>query len=289
MNYRHHFHAGNFADVFKHTLLVGLLRAMQRKEKGFLFLDTHAGRGGYDLEATVPGRTPEWPGGIGRLWEARDLPAGLADYVELVRTFNDRKGGAAAGPRFYPGSPWLARLVARPQDRLALVELREDDAEALAADLGKSGRVSVRQMNGYTALKALLPPPERRALVLIDPPYEQKQESAEIVDGLAAALRRLPGGTYGIWYPLTERTRDGAGPEAVRALALPPTWFVELAVAGGDSPLRMKGCGMLVVNPPWQFESTIAPVLRALVSRLGIDASAGERTGWLVTEAGGPG
>jgi 23S rRNA (adenine2030-N6)-methyltransferase len=285
MNYRHSFHAGNYGDVFKHTLLVVLLRALQRKDKGFLYLDTHAGRGAYDLRA-APGRTdrpPEWPQGIGRLWNAADLPPPLADYVALVRQFNERAGAGRGQLRFYPGSPWLASLVRRPQDRLALWERQPDEAGALRMEFARRRRVAVEWGDGYGALRAALPPPERRALVLIDPPFEDKDEFDTIFSALREGLRRFPSGVYAVWYPVTERTRADAFHAALRALAPPPTLWAELAVTT-DPRVRMKACGLLVLNPPWRLADDLAPLLPVLADRLGLDGGAAARCGWLVPE-----
>ena len=289
MNYRHHFHAGNFADVFKHVLLVQLLRAMQRKEKGFLYLDTHAGRGGYDLSVPADlgdGRTrePEYPAGIGRLWGAAALPAVLGDYVGLVRRYQDRQGETGPELKFYPGSPWIAKLLLRPQDRMALCELRPDDAEALDFAFARETRVTVQVLDGYTGLKALLPPPEKRALVLIDPPYEDKGEVAGILRGLADGLRRLPGAVFAVWYPITERAGVEEFQRGLRDLPLPPTLYAEINVAGAGSALRMKGCGLLVLNPPWQIDAEIRAGLPALVERLSVDPGASADCAWLVPE-----
>ncbi|MDQ5980425.1 MAG: rRNA (adenine2030-N6)-methyltransferase [Verrucomicrobiota bacterium] len=288
MNYRHHYHAGNHADVFKHVLLLQLIRAMQRKEKGFLYLDTHAGRGGYDL--TLPSvlpdgreREPEYPAGIGRLWAEAGLPAAVSDYLAVVRRFNDRKGGQGDALQFYPGSPWLARLLMRPQDRMALCELRADDAEALDLEFAREKGVRVLALDGYTGLKAQLPPPEKRALVLIDPPFESKGEFADIERGVAEALRRLPGAVIAIWYPITERARTEAFQQTLKALAV-PALFAELNIAGDGSQLRMKGSGLLVLNPPWQIEQEFRSVLPALLERLRIDAGATATCAWLVPE-----
>ncbi len=288
MNYRHHYHAGNYADVFKHVLLLQLIRAMQRKEKGFLYLDTHAGRGSYDL--TIPSalpdgrsREPEHPAGIGRLWTAAGLPAAVNDYLAWVRRFNERKGGPGDALQFYPGSPWLARLLMRPQDRMVLCELRADDAEALDLEFAREKGVKVLALDGYTGLKAQLPPPEKRALVLIDPPFESKGEFADIERGVAEALRRLPGAVIAIWYPITERARTDAFQQALRALAV-PALFAELNIAGDGSLLRMKGSGLLVLNPPWQIEQEFQSVLPALLEHLRVDARAAATCGWLVPE-----
>lgn len=290
MNYRHHYHAGNYADVFKHALLLPLLRGLQRKEKGFLYLDTHAGRGGYDLSTTteLPGgreRPPEWPQGIGRLWNETALPASLASYVEVVRAFNARQGAPATELGYYPGSPWIAQAALRPQDRSALCELRADDAEALAEDFRRQPNVSVYAMDGYTALRAMLPPLEKRALVLIDPPFESATEFADILAGLREALRRFPSGTYAVWYPVTERARSELFLQELTALApTTPTLVAELQITGEATQIRMKGCGLVVLNPPWQIEADFRALLPELVERLKLDAGATTRLHWLVPE-----
>lgn len=288
MNYRHHYHAGNYADVFKHVLLLLLMRAMQRKEKGFLYLDTHAGRGAYDLSLPpqLPDgrmRAPEHPSGIGRFREPGGLPAAVGDYLELVRQFNERRGGTAGELRHYPGSPWIARLLARPQDRLVLCELRPDDAETLEIDFARSPGVKVLAMDGYTGLKAQLPPPEKRALVLIDPPFESKEEFAGIEQGVREALRRLPGAVIAVWYPITERARTDAFRQTLEALQA-PALYAEIEIAGDGSQLRMKGCGLLVLNPPWKADEEFRAVLPALVERLKVDAGARAQCAWLVPD-----
>lgn len=289
MNYRHHYHAGNYADVFKHALLLLLVRGMQRKDKGFLYLDTHAGRGGYDLSATtvLPDgreRPPEHPQGIGRFWAAEGLPAPLADYVATVRAFNERRGGAAGELTYYPGSPWIAQSLLREQDRAALCELREDDAEALAIDFGRQANVSVHPMDGYTAVKAMLPPPEKRALVLIDPPFESATEFADILTALREGLKRFPSGVYAVWYPITERARSEMFLQDLLALGPPPALVAELRIAADAAAVRMKGCGLLVLNPPWRIDEEFRAVLPELVRRLGIDDGAFGRVSWLVPE-----
>ncbi len=288
MNYRHHYHAGNYADVFKHALLLLLIRAMQRKEKGFLYLDTHAGRGGYDLSmpSVLPdgrSREPEYPAGIGRLWGAQDLPPALNDYLELVRRFNDRNGATGEELKFYPGSPWIAKLLLRPQDRMALCELRPDDAEALDFEFARESRVKVEVIDGYTGLKAMLPPPEKRALVLIDPPFETKKEFADIARGLKDALKRLPGAVIAVWYPITERARTEEFHHALLELAT-PTLFAEVNIAGAESLLKMKGCGLLILNPPWQIDREIRALLPVLRERLRAEPGASADCGWIVPE-----
>jgi 23S rRNA (adenine2030-N6)-methyltransferase len=296
MNYRHQYHAGNYADVFKHVLMRLLLAGLMRKEKGFLYLDTHAGRGGYDLETTtvLPDgrkRDAEWPQGIGRLWHEPGLPAALADYVAAVREYDRTKGGDGDELRHYPGSPEFARALLRPQDRSALCELREDDAEALDFACARAPRTTVQRMDGYTALRAMLPPPERRALVLIDPPFESTDEFADILRGLREGLKRFPSGVYAVWYPVTERARSERFLEKVQAVAAGaaaeriPALVAELQIAADSAPVRMKGCGLLVLNPPWRVESEFRAVLPELVRLLGVDAGAAGRVDWLVPEA----
>jgi 23S rRNA (adenine2030-N6)-methyltransferase len=290
MNYRHQFHAGNFADVMKHALLVALVRALQRKGKGFLALDTHAGRGRYDLEVAATGdslaRQPEWPEGIGRLWRQADagLPAALAAYLGLVRAYDHEGGNLTAAPRFYPGSPVLLHLLARPVDRLVLLEKHPAECAALRHELGGLPRVAVQEADGYLALRGMLPPSERRALVLIDPPYEAPDEFARIAGALAGGLRRFRSGVFAVWYPLTMRARVDEFLASVRAMDPPPTLAVELAIAGGDSPIKLKGCGLLVINPPWQFADEARTILDSLAGVMAREAGAGGRLEWIVRE-----
>jgi 23S rRNA (adenine2030-N6)-methyltransferase len=289
MNYRHQFHAGNFADVMKHVLLIQLVRALQQKPKGFLYLDTHAGRGRYDLAAADRGdslaRAPEWPDGIGRVWTQDGLAGPLQDYVELVRQFDREHGNGGASPRFYPGSPWIARLLARPEDRLALCEKHPAEHAALAEEFIFSPNPSVQAMDGYVGVRAMLPPRERRALVLIDPPFETPDEFAQIARALRESLGRLPGGVVAVWYPLTERARLEAFFGELRMLPLPPTLTLELTVAGEQSPLKLRGCGLLVVNPPWQFDRIAQPALRMLGDALALAPGGGGELEWLVPES----
>ncbi|MCX6944287.1 MAG: 23S rRNA (adenine(2030)-N(6))-methyltransferase RlmJ [Opitutales bacterium] len=288
MNYRHHFHAGNFADVMKHALLGRLLTALQRKEKGFLYLDTHAGRGGSDLTVAAQGdtlaRQPEYPQGIGRLWARPDLPEGLAEYVALVRKFAEQKGAPDDTLRYYPGSPWIAQLLARPQDRLVFCEKQPDERERLDLEFGRAARVQVSALDGYGAPRALLPPPERRALVLIDPPFEAQDEFARVARAVAEGLRRLPSAVYAIWYPLTERARVDAFFAELLALPLPPTLELELTVAGEQSALKMKGCGLVVINPPWQFDGEARRMLDWLAGALAQEPGGRAKSRWLVPE-----
>jgi len=265
VNYRHAFHAANYADVLKHALLVRLVRALQRKEKGLVFVDTHAGRGRYDLsrasQGDSKGRQPEWPGGIARLWGRRDAPPEIQDYLGIVRGYDRSQGNLTGVPRFYPGSPRIVRLVARPQDRLELWEKHPAECAALRNEFSGERRVSVHEADGYGAVRACLPPAERRALVLIDPPFEAPQEWSEVSAALGEGISRFPGGTYAVWYPLTGRARtdgflgwlEGAGA---------PSFAAELVV--DPAAPGMRGCGVAVVNPPWGFDGEARTILAYL-------------------------
>ena len=289
MNYRHRFHAGNFADVMKHALLVRLVRGMQQKEKGFLFLDTHAGRGRYDLAKASTGdaleRQPEWPGGIGKLWQTSlEPPSVLTEYLALVRDFDRRAGNLEPVPRFYPGSPWIGCLLARPVDRLALCEKHPAECAALRGEFGGVRRVSVHEVDGYGALRAMLPPPERRGLVLIDPPFEAQDEFAQISNALAAGMRRFPAGVYAIWYPLTTRARVADFLGGIAALQPRTALVIEVTIAPEDSLLKMKGCGIVVLNPPWLFEQDASSIVADLAIRLAQEPGGSSRVEWLVRE-----
>jgi 23S rRNA (adenine2030-N6)-methyltransferase len=278
VNYRHAYHAGNFADVLKHAILLRLLRSLQKKEKGLLFVDTHAGRGRYDLHLAAEGesraRTPEWPDGIGRLWDRGDAPAVIRDYLEVVRGYDRSQGNLAPGPRFYPGSPRLARLVAREQDRLELWEKHPAECAALSDEFHGERRVAVHEADGYGAMRACLPPPERRALVLIDPPFEAQDEWAQVSAAVGEAIARFPSGTYLIWYPLTGRARSDGFVDFLKGKAI-PSMSAELVV--NPSASRMTGCGVVLINPPWQFDEEAATILNYLAGVLYLsDGAQGE-------------
>jgi 23S rRNA (adenine2030-N6)-methyltransferase len=286
LNYRHHFHAGNFADVMKHALLVQLVRALERKPGGFFFLDTHAGGGSYDLARARQGgalaRVPEHPEGIGRLWARDDLPLALAEYVNLVRAFDPRNEGAPA-PRVYPGSPWIARKLMRPQDRMALCERQESEHLALSRSFAQEQRVSIQRMDGYVALRGMLPPPEKRSLALIDPPFESQDEIKQIIAALGEAVKRFPTGVFAIWYPLTGRVKAASLFDGLRDLPLlPPTLVADLIV--DPESARMNGCGLVVLNPPWGFDHEAETILKYLARALGQAKGASATVRWLATE-----
>jgi 23S rRNA (adenine2030-N6)-methyltransferase len=256
VNYRHAFHAGNFADCVKHALLVWLLRAMARKDKPFMVLDTHAGIGAYDLEATEAQRTGEAFGGIFRLLDAPE-PA-LADYLGVVRALG-----------LYPGSPAIAQALLRPGDRLVACELHPEDGAALRRRFARAPNVAVHLRDGYEAMTALLPPPERRGLVLIDPPYEAPDEFARLAETLRAAHARFATGVFVAWYPIKHRAPVRAFHTALRESGMRDIVAAEFLLREPLDAARLNGCGLLVINPPWQFEANAADILSALLAHLG--------------------
>lgn len=253
MNYRHAFHAGNFADCMKHALLVALLRAMARKPAPFFVLDTHAGTGHYDLAADQARRTNEAATGIFRL--LNDPPAALADYAGVVQ-----------GLGLYPGSPAIVRDLLRPDDRLACCELHPEDYADLKRLFRGDPQVAVHRRDAWEAIKALLPPQQKRGLILIDPPYEDPGEFARAAAGLTLAHRRFPSAVFAVWYPVKHRAPIRAFFEA---LPMRDIVAFELLLREPLDASRLNGCGLLIVNPPFQFEAEAKQILDALLARLG--------------------
>lgn len=279
MNYRHAYHAGNFADVVKHAVLVLLLRALRAKDKPFAVLDTHAGTGRYDLSSAAAQKTGEYRDGIARLLAAAVPPPLAVPYLDLVRAANAGRAELAV----YPGSPLLARALLRPGDRLVPVELHPEDAATLRALFRGDPQVAVHRRDGYEALKALLPPSERRGLVLIDPPFEAADEAERLIAGLRAAAARWPGGIYAVWYPIkarapVERFHAGLAMTGLRRLLL-----AELTVFAAEHPDRLNGCGLVLVNPPWRLDEQLRALLPGLQPVLARDGGRW-RLDWLVPE-----
>ena len=261
MNYRHAYHAGNFADVVKHALAAAIVQYLKGKEKPFRVIDTHAGRGRYELSGDEASRTSEHRDGIARLLAS---PAAhdplMADYVGAV---------TKEGPLVYPGSPLILRRLLRPQDRLSAYELHPAEAEALAAVFAGDIQVKTIELDGWLALGAHLPPKERRGLVLIDPPFEQPNEIERIVEGLAKAHRRWPSGIYAIWYPIkrpAERERLHAGLKSSGIARIVAAEFFREPFAREET---LVGSGLAVVNPPFTFPATAAAIMANLEQALG--------------------
>ncbi len=270
LSYRHAFHAGNHADVLKHLILVQLARHLAQKDKPFWYIDTHAGAGAYALDEGYATKLAEYRDGIGRLWQRPDLPPALADYVALVRSLNDD-----GRLRVYPGSPWLARQTLRTQDRLRLFELHSTDSELLAKNFSDlRDRVQVIAGDGFAGLRALLPPPPRRALVLIDPSYEIGSDYGGVVGALEEALHRFPTGTYVLWYPLLARPESRQLAGKLKRLPTAKWLHTTLSVRAVSGP-GMHGSGMFLINPPWTLAASLRETLPWLVDVLAQDAGAG--------------
>jgi 23S rRNA (adenine2030-N6)-methyltransferase len=262
MNYRHAYHAGNFADVMKHAVLCRVLTHLHGKPGAFRVIDTHAGAGVYDLGGVEAGKTLEWQDGIGRLIEAK-LPeparALLAPYLDAVAALNS--SGALT---VYPGSPALTRSLLRPQDRLVACELEPGAAAALSHTLRGDIRAKAVAIDGWTALNAYVPPKERRGLVLIDPPFEQGEEFSRLAQALAAAHRKWPTGHYLLWYPIKEQNEVAAFVRKLARLGIAKMLRMELIVETDAASTGLRGSGLVVVNPPWTLHDEIKVMLPAL-------------------------
>lgn len=280
MNYRHGFHAGNFADVLKHATLVALLGQLTAKDKPLVYLETHAGAGRYALNppGAADGRTPEYAEGVLPLLKARRVGDALLPYLQLVRQFN----GMPEHPlTVYPGSPLLAAASTREGDRLELCELQVDEAARLTAEFRGDGRVRVHQRDGYAALKALLPPDPRRGLVLIDPPFERADEHDAIVDALRDAVKRWAQGIYAVWYPIKRRADVQPLLRALAGLPVTRALTVELCVHSDDTALRLNGSGMAILNPPYRFDKVLGALLPELFKLLGQSRYGRHELRWL--------
>jgi 23S rRNA (adenine2030-N6)-methyltransferase len=261
MNYRHAYHAGNFADCVKHALFVALLRAMARKDKPFLILDTHAGIGRYDVSAGPAARTGEWRNGIEKVLAAR--PEALSDYVALI----DQLG-------LYPGSPAIAAALLRASDRLVACELHPEDAKALRTAFAGVPNVAIHERDGYTALRAFLPPPERRGLILIDPPYERPDEFPVLANALETAHEKFSTGVFAAWYPIKHRAPARSFFETLKLTRMKDVIAASFWLREPLDPARLNGCGLVIVNPPFRFAEAALPMLEAFVDVLG-EPSAG--------------
>jgi 23S rRNA (adenine2030-N6)-methyltransferase len=273
MNYRHAFHAGSFADVVKHAVLAALVERLKQKETAFRVIDTHAGAGFYDLTGDEAARTGEWREGIGRLYDLDLDPAvaaSLSPYLDAVRTAN---GGGTL--RRYPGSPWIVRHLLRRQDRLTVTELHPEAAKTLAGYFAGDRQVKVIALDGWLALGSFVPPKERRGLVLVDPPYEARDEFDQLADRFGEAYRRWPTGIYTLWYPVknlvaVDKLRLTLAASGIRRLLR-----AELTVCNRSTADRFNGAGLILCNAPWQFEAALEAILTGLCPILAEGPGAG--------------
>lgn len=278
MNYRHIFHAGNFADVVKHSVLALLLKSLHRKDTPFFYLETHAGAGRYDLTSEAAQKTGEYRDGILRLWHTPPLPE-LADYLAAVRAIN-----ADGTLHYYPGSPLIARFFLRPRDRMVLLELQPDESTQLKTAFVGDQQVTVSSQDGYAGLKALLPPKEKRGLVLIDPPYESDREYEQVIKGLRIAHTRWASGVFAIWYPIKSRPPVERFHRALLATGIHKILVIEFCPYPEDSSFRLNGSGVAVVNPPWKLDEMLQALLPKLLVVLRQHPAGRSNIFWLVPE-----
>jgi 23S rRNA (adenine2030-N6)-methyltransferase len=282
VNYRHAFHAGSFADVFKHAVLCRILLYLRAKDAAFRVIDTHAGAGVYDLTSPEASRGGEWHGGIEKLM-ATPLPKPAAEllkpYLEVIDAFNGQ-----GQLKLYPGSPAFARAWLRRQDHLIACELEPSAAAALAHNLRRDARIKTLEIDGWTALAAYVPPKERRGLVLVDPPFEEDRDFRRLAEGLAGAHRKWTTGIYALWYPIKGRVEPDALAKRLRRLDIGKILRAELIVSPLSDPTRLNGSGLILVNPPWTLAGELTTLLPALAERLGRDGKGSFKLDWLAGE-----
>jgi 23S rRNA (adenine2030-N6)-methyltransferase len=283
MNYSHAFHAGNFADVMKHIVLTRLVQYLQKKDAAFRVIDTHAGIGRYDLTGEIAKRSPEWVDGIGRLLKT-PLPQkaqALAEpYLKVIAEMNP--GG---GVETYPGSPLLVRKLFRPQDRLSALELHPEYVKRLGALFEGDVQVRVIHLDGWLALNAHVPPKEKRGLVLVDPPFEEKGEFDRMIDGLVKGHKKFANGIYALWYPLKDTRAVHDFISGLHATGIPKMLRAEVSVRAASNPPRLHGSGMILVNPPFTLEGELRVLLPALAQLLGDPGQGRHKLEWIRGEA----
>lgn len=271
MNYLHSYHAGNFCDVVKHVCQIGLLDALMRKPGPFCYIDTHAGAGVYDLFSEFSEKTKEYEKGIELVIHANNPPPLVQRYLDCVHRINDKLTHSKhSSLRYYPGSPMIAHDIIRQQDRIVACELHPNEYQSLKNCFMGVHQVNAHHTDGFLGLKAFLPPKERRGLVLIDPPYEDPDEFARITRSLPTALRRFENGIYAIWYPIKEKYHLDHFYKAVRQNIENDVFIIELTTYP-DLPQHLNGCGMAIINPPWQFDEIINKNLFWLWNALSIN------------------
>lgn len=280
LSYRHSFHAGNHADVLKHIVLMLILESLKQKEKGFYYLDTHAGVGQYRLFSDEAEKTAEYQEGIGRLWNQANLSEEIEQYLQLIKKFN--YGGKEL--RYYAGSPLIAATLLRPQDRALLTELHPTDFPLLRNNFKQFDNVTTKRDNGFQQLKATLPPKERRGLILIDPPYELKEDYDLVVKAIEEGYKRFATGVYAIWYPVVLRQQTKRMIKALEATGIRKILQIELAVRPDTEQRGMTASGMIVINPPWTLEEQMKKILPELHRTLVPEGTGGWTVQWISTE-----
>ncbi|HEP1081541.1 TPA: 23S rRNA (adenine(2030)-N(6))-methyltransferase RlmJ [Pasteurella multocida] len=280
LSYRHSFHAGNHADVLKHLVLMLIIENLQQKEKGFYYLDTHAGVGRYRLFSEEAEKTAEFEQGIARLWQRDDLPEEVARYIKLIKQVN--YGGKAL--RYYAGSPLIAAKMLRPQDRALLTELHPSDYPLLRNNFKEFDNVTTKRDNGFQQLKVTLPPKERRGLVLIDPPYELKEDYDLVVNAIEEGYKRFATGIYAIWYPVVLRQQTKRILKGLEKTGIRKILQIELAVRPDSDQRGMTASGMIVINPPWTLTQQMQNILPYLTNVLVPEGTGSWTVKWVTPE-----
>ncbi len=281
MNYLHSYHAGNFCDVVKHICLIGLIESLSRKQTPFCYIDTHAGTGIYDLFSEFSAKTKEYESGIEKIIQHDKPPELVRKYLQLVHIINNRlTGSKMSSLRYYPGSPMIARELIRPHDRIIACELHPNEYQSLKNNFLGDSQSAIHHMDGFLGLKAFLPPKERRGIVLIDPPYEDPDEFSHIARQLPMALRRFETGTYAVWYPIKEQSHVDKFYSALKKNISNQVFAMELTIYP-DIPQHLNGCGIAVINPPWQFDETMKTTLKWVWNALSINGQGSAHTGYL--------
>ena len=279
LSYRHSFHAGNHADVLKHTVQSLIISALNEKDKPYLYLDTHAGAGRYLLSGEHAERTGEYLEGIARIWQQDDLPEEMKLYISAVKNYNP--GGKL---RYYPGSPLIARHLLREDDKLQLTELHPSDFPLLRNEFQKDDRARTDRADGYQQLKSKLPPPSRRGLILIDPPYEMKSDYQAVVQGIHEGYKRFGTGVFALWYPVVMRQQIKRMFKDLEATGIRRILQIELGVLPDSDRRGMTASGMVVINPPWKLEQQMNNVLPWLVKTLVPGGTGFGKVSWIVPE-----
>lgn len=279
LSYRHSFHAGNHADVLKHTVQSLIIQSLSEKEKPFLYLDTHAGAGRYLLNSEHAERTGEYMEGIGRIWQNPEAPEPLKPYLSAVSALNP-----SGRLKYYPGSPLIARHLLRAQDSIELTELHPTDYPLLRNEFLKDDRARVARGDGYQQLKAKLPPASRRGLILIDPPYEMKSDYQDVVAGIREGYKRFATGVFALWYPVVLRQQIKRMLSELQATGIKRILQIELAVRPDSDQRGMTASGMIVINPPWKLAAEMEAVLPWLHKQLSPAGTGHTLVNWVVPE-----
>ena len=280
LSYRHAFHAGNHADVLKHCVLMLVLEYVTQKDKPFLYVDTHAGAGLYDLQSDWAKKTRDFDTGIGRIWQldVTNIPEGMHGYLRAIKALNPQ-----GDLHEYPGSPWLAQTMLREQDKARLFELHSKEYHYLQLLFARSKQIKTEHRDGFQGLSAVLPPAERRAVILVDPPYEVKADYQTVVESVKAAYKKFSTGIYLLWYPVVNRKFINRIERELADSGIRNILLAELAISADAEEAGMTASGMIIINPPWQLQDALKKVLPYLQQELASD-DGGFRLQQLVAE-----